>query len=84
MTESRNTSSMLGRFSAGVKAVALIAILGTIALAALASHRGEIDGVASSTMVTASAPAKARSAPSAVVDYLRQAADAAAELPPEH
>jgi len=79
MTESRNTSSMLGRLSAAVKAVALIAILGTIALAALASHRGEFDGVASSTMVTANAPANARSAPGAVVDYLRRAAEAAAE-----
>jgi hypothetical protein len=35
-------------------------------------------------MVTANAPANARSAPGAVVDYLRQAADAAAELPPAH
>ena len=81
MTASRNTSSMLGRLSA---AVALIAILGTIALAALASHRGEVDGVASSTMVTANAPANARSAPGAVVAYLSQAADAAAEMPPAH
>jgi hypothetical protein len=84
MTESRNRSSMLSRLSAGVKAVALIAILGTIALAALASHRGGVDGVASSTMVTASAPANAGSAPGAVADYLRQAADAAAELPPTY
>ena len=42
------------------------------------------ESVASSTMVTASAPTNAGSAPGAVADYLRQAADAAAELPPAH
>jgi hypothetical protein len=82
MTELRNRDSMLGRLSAGVKAVALIAILGTIALAAVASRRAEVDGTAPSALTTASAPANAPVAPRDLGDWLGQAANAAAELPP--
>ena len=84
MTESRNGFSLLGRLSAGVKSVALIAILGTIALAAVASHREEVDGPAPSASLAASAPATAANAPRDIVDYLGQAANAAAELPAAH
>jgi len=83
MTESRNRDSALGRLSAGVKAVALIALLGTIALAAVASHRAEVNGVAPNAMLGTSAPDNT-SVPRDIANYLGQAANAAAELPPPH
>jgi len=81
VTESHDGYSMLGRLCAGVKAVALIAILGTIALATVASHRADVGGLPSSAPATASAPA---SAPRDFADYLGQAANAAAELSPAY
>jgi hypothetical protein len=85
MTESHKRYSVLGRLSAGVKAVALIAVLGTIALAAVASHRVEVNGLAPNAMRTTSAPDNtSASAPRDIADYLGQAANAAAELPSAH
>jgi hypothetical protein len=82
MTESHRYS-VLGRLSAGVKAVALIALLGTIALAAVASHRADVNGPAPTATLTTSAPDNT-GAPRDFADYLGQAANAAAELPPTH
>ena len=83
MTKSHNRYSVLGRLSAGVKAVALIAMLGTIALAAVASHRAEVNGPAPNATLTTSAPDNTN-VPRDIADYLGQAANAAAELLPPH
>lgn len=78
MTEARPKSCLLRRVVAVVKAVGLVAIFGTIALAAVASHRGEVPllepgnvRIAPQTSATAGA----------VSAYLQKAAEAAAEIP---
>lgn len=82
MIEPRKRSSTLARVFAGVKAVALVAILGTIALAAVASHRGYVPLLEYRTSPITVPAAERTEAPGPVSPYLRKAADTAAETPP--
>jgi hypothetical protein len=74
MIEPGKRSSLLERVSAGVKAVAIMALVGTIALAALASHRGEAP-LSEHNAVSSTTATPAMSVPA----YLGKAGGAATE-----
>jgi hypothetical protein len=78
MTQDRPKASLLGRLVASVKVVGLVAIFGTIALAAVASHRSEVPLLEPRTVAIAPHMPGMHGVVSA---YLQKAAEAAAEIP---